>query len=123
MKKTCSRCKVEYPLSAFYAKKESPDGLRYDCKFCKEANSGGDRSLRNTSPRDRSDRIRGDFKEQAHGKVKTAMKKGLLRPQSCVICKNPKTHAHHCDYSKPLNIMWLCSKHHLAWHRVLVAEV
>lgn len=33
--KVCTKCKVEYPLSYFYADKRSPDGLQYNCKVCK----------------------------------------------------------------------------------------
>lgn len=29
--------------------------------------------------------------------------------------------AHHCDYSKPLEVTWMCTKHHNAWHRVFEA--
>ena len=26
------------------------------------------------------------------------------------------------DYSKPLEVMWLCLEHHRAWHRVFLAD-
>jgi hypothetical protein len=31
-------------------------------------------------------------------------------------CKKTKTEAHHFDYSKPLDIHWLCIKHHKEFH-------
>ena len=42
--------------------------------------------------------------------VHVALKKNMLvREAHCQICKNEcKTNAHHIDYGRPLNIMWLC---------------
>ena len=34
----------------------------------------------------------------------------------CEICGKEKTHAHHDDYDKPLNVRWLCAEHHRQWH-------
>lgn len=28
-----------------------------------------------------------------------------------------KIEAHHSDYTKPCDILWLCTKHHKAWHK------
>jgi DNA-binding CsgD family transcriptional regulator len=48
----------------------------------------------------------------AKQKVYLAVRCGLLRRQHCEKCNNPKTEAHHDDYSKPLAVRWLCKKHH-----------
>lgn len=55
------------------------------------------------------------------------MKKGILVPDSCCVCKTlykkeVKAQMHHNDYSKPLEIIWMCPTHHKAWHRVFIAE-
>jgi hypothetical protein len=34
----------------------------------------------------------------------------------CVVCGNPKTDGHHEDYSKVLDVVWLCRKHHMERH-------
>lgn len=42
----------------------------------------------------------------------------IFRPLNCEICSiECKPHAHHCDYSKPLDVMWLCQPCHVEWHR------
>ena len=35
----------------------------------------------------------------------------------CEVCGNPNTQAHHDDYSKPLEVRWLCVKHHREFHK------
>jgi len=64
--------------------------------------------------------------EQADSKSREAMmarslvavkiKKGELLRQPCQICGREKTDAHHNDYSKPLEVQWLCRKHHRDFH-------
>lgn len=49
----------------------------------------------------------------AYSKVACALKKGLLQKKPCEICgENKIIHAHHEDYSKPLDVKWLCPLHH-----------
>jgi hypothetical protein len=48
---------------------------------------------------------------RAYAMVKAAKKKGTLIPESCSAC-GAKAEAHHNDYSKPLEVVWLCRKHH-----------
>lgn len=38
----------------------------------------------------------------------------------CEICGNPKTDAHHEDYSKPLEVHFLCHLHHQQYHAKLI---
>ncbi|MGA3803743.1 hypothetical protein ACI2T7_03570 [Ralstonia nicotianae] len=61
--------------------------------------------------------------KRVHGLVKAAIKKGILsRPDACSKCgSSPKTkdgrsaiQGHHADYSKPLDVEWLCPKCHRA---------
>ena len=37
--------------------------------------------------------------------------------QPCEIC-GASAEAHHDDYDKPLEVRWLCFKHHREWHKV-----
>jgi hypothetical protein len=45
-----------------------------------------------------------------------AIKKGVLIPMPCEVCGSEKTEGHHWDYSKPLDVRWLCKTHHLEAH-------
>ena len=55
----------------------------------------------------------------AHEAVRRALRAGKLARQSCQVCGSPDAHAHHPDYGKPLDVWWLCVKHHKLIHRVL----
>lgn len=49
-------------------------------------------------------------KNNAHAKVHRAVENGtIIRGKSCMECgMNAKTEGHHEDYSKPLEVIWLC---------------
>lgn len=49
--------------------------------------------------------------------VGNALRSGKLVKQPCEVCGEIKVHGHHDDYSKPLDVRWLCTTHHAAWHR------
>lgn len=61
-------------------------------------------------------------KYEAQRKVYYAIVKKELEKQDCLICGAAKSEAHHFDYNKPVDVMWLCQTHHRAWHRVFIAE-
>lgn len=57
----------------------------------------------------------------AHGVVARAVRTGcLIKPSECPLCgeftPSRMMHAHHEDYSKPLDIEWMCFKCHRAHH-------
>lgn len=54
--------------------------------------------------------------------VATAIKRGKMIKEPCVICGRTKVHGHHCDYRHPKSVIWLCPLHHRAWHRVFLTE-
>lgn len=53
---------------------------------------------------------------RAHNAVNNAVRDGKLGKLPCAICGNPKSHAHHTDYSKPLEVKWLCAQCHQRIH-------
>lgn len=46
-----------------------------------------------------------------------AIKSGKLKRLPCEICGEIDAEAHHPDYDKPLDVKWLCRKHHMELHR------
>jgi len=52
----------------------------------------------------------------AHTKVGNAIRDGKLAKKPCEVCGELIVHAHHDDYSKPLEVRWLCTKHHALHH-------
>lgn len=54
-------------------------------------------------------------KYQAHLAVKKSLRHGVLKKKECAICGD-KAQAHHEDYSKPLEVIWLCQTHHSNLH-------
>lgn len=59
-------------------------------------------------------------KRAAHIMVASALREGsMVRPKNCSECSKPgRIHGHHDDYTKPLDVRWLCPKCHKAWHAV-----
>jgi hypothetical protein len=45
-----------------------------------------------------------------------AIRSGKLKRLPCEVCGNLKSHAHHDDYSKPLDVRFLCDPHHREHH-------
>jgi len=53
---------------------------------------------------------------KANGAVSNAVRDGRLEKQPCEVCGSSNVQAHHDDYSKPLDVRWLCFVHHRELH-------
>ena len=62
------------------------------------------------------------IKKDAHLKLRYNVKMGRIKKSSiCFICgDNTLLHGHHQDYSRPLDVVWLCAKCHQYIHRLLI---
>ena len=52
-------------------------------------------------------------RSNARSYLKVYLKRGKVKKKPCEICGALDVQAHHRDYSKPLDVRWLCKKHHL----------
>lgn len=55
-------------------------------------------------------------KWRAHAVVAQALRSGRLIRQPCEVCGAVRVDAHHPDYNRPLDVCWLCRRHHRAIH-------
>lgn len=126
----CFKCQVIKPFTDFYIHKQTSSGYLGKCKECTKSDAITNRKANLEYYRE-YDRIRGNRhkagyikeyrdksprKYKAHTIVGNAIRDKKLFRESCEICANPETHGHHDDYSKPLNVRWLCAAHHKQWH-------
>lgn len=56
----------------------------------------------------------------AQQKINYRIKTGQIKREKCQVCGRDKAHAHHPDYTKPLEVLWLCSIHHQRLHLGLI---
>jgi hypothetical protein len=61
-------------------------------------------------------------KKRAHNAVTNAIRDGKLERGACEVCGAANAHAHHDDYSRPLDVRWLCRTHHEELHRMPATE-
>lgn len=137
--KTCFKCNTVKLLDDFYKHPEMPDGHVNKCKECNKADVRKNRLDKLDHYRE-YDRKRAKNPERAkaaseiirawrqadkrrdacHNAVSRAIKNGSLVRQPCIRCGNEKSLAHHEDYDKPLDVMWLCQPCHKQRHKELL---
>lgn len=94
--------------------------IRRGCQFRDHFKMGDDNHFHRGCMPDNTKKIR-----VQHVVWKAISKGALINPGKCEKCENESTfedgrsgiQAHHCDYDKPLDVMWLCQKCHHEWHK------
>jgi len=81
-------------------------------RYCKKCHAEWMRDNR-VKYSDLTDEQRKKIKARSYANV--YLKRGIIKRQYCLICGD-NAEMHHDDYSKPLEIKWLCRKHHLDLH-------
>ena len=139
--KECFKCKVVKPLEDFYKHSRMADGHVNKCKECNknDVTTYRNKNIEKVRAYDRArgkipDRIKAQVeitrawrmedsrRGAAHIAVAKAIRNGLLVRMPCVRCGKEKTEAHHEDYDKPLEVMWLCTPCHKQRHKELKEE-
>jgi hypothetical protein len=136
--KHCRWCGTDKPIEEFYTHRGMRDGRLNKCKPCvRTAVSTRYQSIpiqerreyeraRNLVPARIKYRSEGQArmrkkhpeKRKAWAAVSNAIRDGRLVPQPCgvgVDCVG-RIEAHHEDYSLPLDVKWLCFRHHREHH-------
>lgn len=54
--------------------------------------------------------------KKAHYAINDAITAGKLKRKACEICGSKNAHAHHPNYNKPFDVLWLCKSHHSLLH-------
>ena len=144
--KTCFKCHQSKPLNEYYKHPQMGDGHLGKCKDCTRKDVADRVALKSAvdlawvlSERERhrlkAERHRNEGrpkkqrsepkaewckrnpeKKAAATLLAGAIKSGRLQRQPCEKC-GAKAQAHHDDYAKPLDVRWLCPKHHGEHHR------
>jgi hypothetical protein len=123
--KTCNRCNQAKPIEEFARNKGMADGRLNQCTACRYRYKykAGQTKRKRTSEQLRRDRnkYRAKYpeKRKAANAVAWAIFTGKLKRQSCEVCGKPHAQAHHDDYTKLLEVRWLCANHHTKWHAEL----
>ena len=112
--KACSKCgeqrdDLDFPLVRHKSSRAS---------VCKPCMPQYRRGIAGTPARTRIRRwnIENQEKRTAHKIVERAINRGALVRQPCERCGAVRSHAHHDNYAAPLDVMWLCHKHHYRRH-------
>lgn len=139
--KTCVHCGINKSRSDFYARKDALDGLRSDCKSCVKARSVKHR-IENVDSVRAYDRERSklphrvELRSRTYAKWKkthpewaraevllnSAVRYGKLKKWPvCAVpeCNCKRVVGHHPDYSRPLDVVWLCQAHHKQAHELV----
>ena len=70
----------------------------------------------NTDTRQANWRRANPAKYDAHLAVQRALNTGELAKLPCEVCGGETVDAHHDQYDEPLNVRWLCRRHHTRLH-------
>ena len=133
--KTCFKCGISKEIDEFYKHPEMTDGHLGSCKECVKKRvkerydndfskiSEYERKRSQNSERksnalrySRTHRERYPEKYKARSKLWNAIRDERITKRPCNVCGSESVQAHHDDYNKPLDVEWLCFKHHRLNH-------
>jgi|WetSurMetagenome_2_1015567.scaffolds.fasta_scaffold51455_3 hypothetical protein len=135
MLKECFKCHKMLEANNFYKHSKMADGLFGKCKECtkKDVKNRYDNNfekiqvyekIRSRSIKrkemvgiyNKNRKLKNPIREKARYLTSNAIRDGRIKKEPCCECGNKKAQAHHGDYSKPLEITWLCFTCHRKRH-------
>jgi hypothetical protein len=118
--KFCPHCGEDKSENLFYRSAASPDGLQGWCKACQSARYMNDeRHRERTKAYVREyDNNREPLKAAARRAIALEILSGRMERGPCEVCGTTagRIDGHHDDYTKPLEVRWLCRMHHRQHH-------
>ena len=122
--KTCTRCKETKDLSLFHRNSSQKSGYAPHCKQCHKRAypirswNMTDKGMNSAKIATKAWAERNRIKVNTYAKVRYHLSKGhIVKPDNCQQCNSiNKLDAHHHDYSKPLDVEWLCRQCHKNAH-------
>lgn len=139
--KTCAGCNQVKPDLDFRTRAAAPHLLQSLCKCCESEKARAYKKTRagansqstaeaayKRSPKGKeaikrskqAQRERNPDRLAARSALRHALVAGKVRKWPvCAMpcCQETRVQAHHADYSRPLDVVWLCKAHHSAAHR------
>lgn len=117
--KLCQKCKIHIKKISSYRKKYCSGCLLKskrvsDKKYQKEKRK---RLVGYKTKESRNYRKKYPEKFRAQQFLNYYLRLGKVKKFPCKKCGSKTVHAHHSDYSKPLNVTWLCPVHHRELHK------
>lgn len=111
----CDYCHLEFETqpSAFAKKKRHFCSMKCYSKFREEIMPPEEQNSYGTGY-SREERAR---RRKARSELNHYLRDKHIERKPCEIC-GEKAEAHHDDYNKPLEVRWLCFKHHREWHKI-----
>lgn len=104
---TCPRCHHRIYMRAWYAGR--PGYAAASQRRARARANGYERDRYHNDP---------DFRRRKLARIRLngAIRRGEITRGSCEVCGAADAQAHHEDYSRPLDVVWLCDLHHRATH-------
>jgi len=138
--KTCFKCNTVKPLNEFYKHSRMADGHLNKCQECtkkdndeylkrkmldphwqikereRQRNKQANRVKKGLVKTYKREKVSWALRKEKYGEYHNAIRNGKIKQEHCAVCGKEKTQGHHEDYTKLLDVVWLCARHHQDRH-------
>lgn len=139
MDKVCKKCLILKPLDNFSKNSLTKDKHSSKCKNCvkeysrqhrldnKEYYQQYEKNRVNLQHRkDLAKRVTKEYRQnftkqyKANSALNYAVKSNKIEKLPCIVCGSLEVVAHHPDYDRPLDVIWMCHQHHKQTHSMVL---